>query len=469
MSAFEQLLAFARETGFERLPASTVERAKRAVLDTLAVGIAGSTAAALPELGALVAHWGGRPEATLLTDGTRAPAPLAALVNATAARAWDLDDLHEGHTCHVDASLVPALLALCEALARAGRPVPGRDLLAAVAVGAELVCRLAAAPRVGFTETGSIMSYQCAFYGVALAAGRLLRLAPAAMRDAAGLAHARVAGNQQGFLSGALSVRVMQGVAAEGGLVSALMAERGIGGGDDVLEGRYGYYRLHHRNQYEPADLTRGLGERFLFDDVSIKPLYPCCRFTHGPIEATLQAVNEAGIAADAIERIRVVVTNREVRDLVCEPEARKRDPRSVADAQFSLPYLVAAAAVRRRIDFDTLAPDALRDPAVRALAGKVEIALETGEQRDGRGVFPMPGDVTVVERGGRSTRREVAFVKGHPRNPMRYDEVADKFAACAWLARPGWNGAARVVERIAGLEAAADTGDLVALCSPAG
>lgn len=462
MTALDQLLDFCHDTRFDDLPASTVDRAKRAILDTLGVAIAGSTAPALPGLSSLVEHWGGRPEATLLTSGVRVPAPLAALVNATAARAWDLDDLHEANTCHITASLVPALLAACEARA----PVSGRELIVAVALGAEIICRLSAAPRIGFTETGSIMSYQCGLYGVALAAGRLLGLSPRAMRDAAGLAHARVAGNQQGFLSGAMAVRVMQGVTAEAGLVCALMAEQGISGGDDVLEGRYGYYRLHHRNLYEPEELTRALGQRFLFDEVSIKPLYPCCRFTHGPIEATLLALEESGIATDEIDEIRVKVTNREARDLVCEPSERKRAPRSVADAQFSLPYLVAAAALHRRVDFDTIEPGRLQDPAVLALIDRVRVELEVDAQGDGRGVFPMPGDVTIVDRDGRTVRREVRFVTGHPRSPMDYGQVARKFLACAQRAKPGWQAGAVLIREVAALETLADAGRLVSMCT---
>ncbi len=405
---------------------------------------------------------GGKPEATLLTNGQRLPAPYAALVNGTAARAWDLDDLHEQNTCHVNASVIPAAFALSEARG----PIHGRDFVTAAALGSEMVCRLSAAPRIGFTDTGSIMSYQCAFYGAALTAARLMRLAPEPMRHAVGLAHARVSGNQQSFLSGAMAVRIMQGVAAEGGVVAALMAERGMTGAIDVLEGRYGYYQLHHRGKYEPADLTRDLGRRYLLDDVSIKPLYPCCRFIHGPIEATIRAVSDADVSHDAIERIDVAVTSNEAYRLVCEPTERKWDPLSIADAQFSLPYLVAWAAIHRRVDFETLKMENFRLPELRALMPKVVVRLQTADQGDARGTFPMPGDVSVLERSGRCTRRQVALVKGHPQNPMSYDDVADKFLECARLSRPQWRDASQVIELVWRLDELPDVADLVRLCA---
>ena len=310
------------------------------------------------------------------------------------------------------------------------------------------------------------MSYQCPFYGVALAASRLMRLTADQAHHAMGIAHARAAGNQQGFLTGAMTVRLMQGIAAEGGVIAALMAERNLTGSTDVLEGRFGYYHVFHRGKYEPQDLTRELGTLWLMNEVSIKPLYPCCKFIHGPIDALLEAVGDAGIRAADIERIRVVVTNKEVHDLVCTTRESKWNPKSVTDAQFSLPFMLAWAAVHRSIGFEAVAAKGLDDGEVRALMPRVEVELRTGAQTEGRGTFPMPGVVTVVERSGRETQRIVEYVKGHPKNPMSYDEVAKKFLDCAHFGRPEWTRAEDLVEIVKNLEGIEDTGKLVSLCA---
>lgn len=460
--AMQGLLDFGLGASYAELPQAVVARTRMAVLDTLGAAIAGIRGESVAELASLAAHWGGTPEATLITSGQRLPLPLAVLVNTTAARAWDLDDVHEQNTCHVHVSTVPAALAL----AQARGPISGRELIAAIAVGSELICRMSAAPRIAFSETGSSMSYQCAFYGVALAAARLLRLTPAQTRHAVGIAHARAAGNQQGFLTGASSVRLMQGMAAEGGVIAALMAERGLSGSVGVLEGRFGYYQVFHRGKYEPQDLRRDLGRQWLLNEVSIKPLYPCCKFNHGPIDALLAAIDSAAIRTADIARIRVTVTNREVYDLVCAPRERKWNPASIADAQFSLPFMLAWAAVHRGIGFEAVAAGSLEDAAVQALLPLVEVEYPSGAQTEGRGTFPMPGIVTVVERSGRETRRVVEFVKGHPKNPMSYDELAGKFLACARFGRPQWGGAQELVEAVRSLENLADAGELVSLCA---
>jgi 2-methylcitrate dehydratase PrpD len=462
VDAIEDLLEFGLSASFETLPQPVIERTRLAILDTLAAMAAGVRGEGMAGLTELYAGWGGKAEATAISAGMKLPMGHAALLNGVAARAWDLDDVHEQNTCHINANIVPAVLAVAEAKGGAS----GRELITAVTVGAEMVCRLSSAPRISFSETGSSMSYQCGFYGAALAAARLLGLSKDQTRHALGIAHARVAGNQQGYLAGAMTVRLMQGVAAEGGVLSALMAAHGLTGSAEILEGRFGYYAVYHRGKYDRSALVDGLGrDRWLMLEPSIKPPYPCCKYTHGPIEATVEAVRFLDVAPDDIESIKVRVTNREVHDLVCQSRERKWNPQSLTDAQFSLPFTVAYAAANRRVGLDTFQPAGLADEGARALLPRVEAILDLEAQGEGRGVFPMPGVVTVRDRAGRTAERRVEFVKGHPRNPMAYDDVAEKFRLCASLGMPGWNGADLVIDAVRGLETVDDPGDLLRLC----
>ena len=460
--AMETLLEFGLTLKYEDLPPAVAARTKLAVLDTLGAAIAGIRGESVAELSSLACCFGGSPQATLITNGRKLPLPLAALVNATAARAWDLDDVHEQNTCHVSASLVPAALALCEARG----PIPGSELITAIAVAAELICRMSAAPRISPAETGSSLSYQCAFYAVALMASRLMKLSDRQSHDALGIAHARAAGNQQGLLQGAMTVRLMQGVAAEGGIMSALMAERNISGSRAILEGRFGYYPVFQRGQYEPNDLTGQLRERWLCNDVSVKPLYPCCKFIHGPIDALLSAMRTSGIGASGIEGVHVTLTNPDIYDLICGSRERKWNPATITDAQFSLPYILAWAAIHDGVDFSALSSRGLSDPGVKAMMSRIDVTVATGLQAQGRAKFPMPGMVAVAEKSGRITQEAFEYVKGHPHNPMSFDEVAEKFRACARFGRPDWNNVEQVVEFVAALEASEDAGKLAGHCA---
>lgn len=461
MDAIEVLLGFGMKTRYEDLPGAVVERTRLAILDTLGATMAGIESDDVKSLTELVGGWGGKPEAGAVSHPAMLPLPQAAFLNGVAARAWDLDDVHEQNTCHINVNVVPTALALAQA-----RPVlSGRGLIAAVTVGAEVICRLSSAPRISFSETGSSMSYQCGFYGAALVAARLLGLSESQARHALGIAHARMAGNQQGYLAGASTIRLMQGVAVEAGVLSALMAERGLTGSWDVLEGRFGYYDLCHRNTYERSDLVDGLGsDSWRMLEPSIKPPYPCCKYTHGPIEAAIAAAREFGDGE--IERIVVRVTNREAHDLVCETRAKKWNPQTLSECQFSLPFAVAQATVHGKVDLDTFSVQRLRDPAVRALLPRIELDVDFGDRGSGRGKFPMPGVVSIHGRDGRCVQRTVEYIKGHPNNPMSFDEVAEKFRLCSRLGRPGWDPEP-VIEAIRNLEELPDAAVLMQACAP--
>ncbi len=459
--AGEILFGFCQGLDFQSLPQAVVDRTKLAVLDTLAASMAGIRDDAVARLSSLVAHWGGTPEATLLTNGRRVPLPAAGLVNGSAGRAVDLDDVHEQLALHLNVNTVIAALSVSEARA----PVGGAQLIAAIAAGSEAMCRIACAPRISFSESGSAMSYQLAFYAAALAASKLMGLDFPTTLHALGIAHARVAGNHQGYLEGASTVQVMQGVAIEGGLACALMAERGLTGSSRVLEGRYGYYDVYQRGRYERSGILEGLGERWLLLDTSIKPLYPCCKFTHAPIAALLQGVEEMRLRPDDIEEVEVSVTSREVFELVCTEG--KWDPRTISEARFSMAYVLACAAVKRRVGLESFSGNAIADPEVRLFMPRVRVRPAFGGQQ-GRFAFPMPGVVRITERSSRVTEWRVDHVKGHPKVPMGFDEVKAKFLECAAHARPGWRGAADVVERVRCLESLADAGELVRLCSAA-
>ncbi|TMR05524.1 MmgE/PrpD family protein [Actinomadura soli] len=453
MAATDTLIAWARDPATTP-PPPVLDRMRLALLDTLAAQIAGLSADGARQVAGLVTHWGGRPEATVHATGERVPRHLAALANATCARAWDLDDVLEHAFCHVSGSVVPAALAVTEAVEAAGRrTVSGREFLTAIAIGAEAVCRMALAPRESFTVTGASRTYECGTFGAALTSARLMGLSGERTRHAMGIALSMLCGKQQAFLAGAHTVSLGQGLSAQAGVLAAVMAERGITGAApdiDVLEGRFGYYFTNHRGRYDPDEITTGLGTEWRVLESSIKPLYPCCKFTHTSIAATLDAIRDLDGATGRIEAIEVDVTDREAYDLACAPDGAKRRPSTQAAAQFSMPYAVAVAAVHGRVGPEHFVPAALDDPRVLDVADRVVIKPDLdGERPANRGALPMPAHVTVRLRDGEAITKRATVVKGHPRAPMDFADVAAKFRDCAAFALPAWDGTEAAIESV--------------------
>ena len=121
--------------------------------------------------------------------------------------------------------------------------------------------------------------------------------------------------------------------------------DRGFVGAKRAYEGRFGLYASHLQSHFEPANLalaTAGLGETWELIQVAVKP-YPACHFVHACVDAAVALVHEQKLDPAEIERVQALVP-AEVVKTVCEPAANKRRPANSYDAQFSIPFTVAAA-----------------------------------------------------------------------------------------------------------------------------
>lgn len=137
MDASYDLARYLVNTKYEDIPAAAVEAAKKEVLDQLGVGLGGSAKPGVRELLEINKEWGGKPESTVFCFGDRLPAPMAAQVNATMGHALDYDDTGDGPT-HPSVVIVPTAFAMAE---RKGN-VTGEELLASIATGVDVMCRL---------------------------------------------------------------------------------------------------------------------------------------------------------------------------------------------------------------------------------------------------------------------------------------------------------------------------------------
>ncbi|GAI87887.1 unnamed protein product [marine sediment metagenome] len=153
---------------FDDLPEGAVETTKKFILDTLATTIAGSSAPGCKAVVNLVKDWGGKEESTILIYGGQVVSENAALANSMMAHALDFDETHDEAVIHSYVSVLPAALAMAE---RNGG-VSGKDLITAVAVGVDLMCRLSLAS-VGHDW---VRSSTMAYFGPTAAAGKILGL-----------------------------------------------------------------------------------------------------------------------------------------------------------------------------------------------------------------------------------------------------------------------------------------------------
>jgi 2-methylcitrate dehydratase PrpD len=450
---------FALALEYEAIPAAVVACTKKLILDQLGVMLVGASAAGVPELAASVRQTGGAPESSVLGYGFKAPAAQAAMVNGAMARAQDYDALHERGIVHITAGSLPQCLALSEY--RGG--VSGREFITAMTAGMEFMIRLGLSFKTSFLKTGRVTTLHQATFGGALIGAKLLGLDQRQTVSALGLAYGQVAGNLQVTVEGTMLVRVLQGFAAQTAVQSALLAQQGLTGPERVLQGEWGYFKAYHDNQYDAAALTRDLGVRYELPDVSIK-FYPCCFLSHFAIDATLQLVREEGLHADDVDAIHVRVTQGTY-NVVCSPLDAKRRPATMEAALFSLPYCVAAALVHGEFGLPQTTLPSIQDAKTQALAQRITTTVDVELERL-HGVGVGPSIVEVRLNDGRMLTRRVDYCKGHPKNPMQFDDCAEKFRRCAAFAEQPLPAHAveAVIDAVANFEKLDDVERIVSL-----
>lgn len=445
----EEFSDFAANLSVADLPPEVVDAAKANIFDTMACATGGYSADGVQDLAGLVTDWGGKPEATIWCTDRRVPAPMAAWVNGMMSHARDFDDTHDAAVLHAGVSVIPAAVAAAETAPEA----TGADLVAGVVVGLELISRLGMATTVGIIESGYMYTSLFGHFAATAAAARVLRLDAGQTRNALGIAYSQAAGNHQVTRDAALTKRVQPGFAAKTGLISTAMSRIGIRGAQQTFEGIDGLFRTYLHGRYDPARLREGLGTTFDFVDLSYKP-YPCCRFNHTAIDAAL-ALRPRVSDPSAVRAIRIGVNNQAY-EAVCTPPDIRRAPRTVVQAQFSIPYTVAAALVTGGVGLNDLSAPALARPEILALAARTECRVDDGiEAAWGRSI--SPAHVEVETENGTFSHR-VDYPRGHVRNPMTRADFEAKMAGC--LAASGLDWPADTVTRfravVDGLEHAA-------------
>jgi len=428
MSIEKDITDFVIATGYDELPQEVVEAVKGLIMNTFAAMLSGSGASGVKELAQLVRSWRGLPESTVFLQDFKAPAHEAVLVNATMARALDFDDFHMQTGMHAGATVVPVAFAAAEA--KGG--IDGKNFITAIALGAEILCRMRLVPDlcIGISGwTGEIYGP----FGGAITAGKILGLSREEMGHALGLAYCQSAGNAQAIYDGSLGTRLQQGFSARAGYVSAIMANVGLTGAREFLQGKAGLYPVYYRGlNYEISRLIEALGEKYEILNIATKP-YPCCGFTMAPIENVLGIMRENHLVPRDIRKVEFRV-NEKMYNTVCFPSEAKYRPKNSADALFSLPYVVATAIITGDVLLSDFSAEAIRDSERLEMASKIKIKVDKQIEQESRelNLSLSLHQAELETQSGQKFSRKIYYAKGFPQSPMTMEDFTEKAKKCA-------------------------------------
>ncbi len=418
----EQIADLAVHLRFEDLPASVVRHATNLVLDLLGSMIGSKRIESSRIAAELALELGGPEESTVIGYRRKVAAPNAAFANAVQSYAFDFADDHNESNAHPSVATIPVSLALGERLRASGR-----EVLVAIALGNEVVCRLGAAFLGKMYYQGFHPTSTCGTFGAAVSASRLLQLDVRHTVWSLGIAGSQAAGLMAWNTAGSYTKRLQAGHPAWSGMVSALLAQKGFDGPPEIIEGTDGFLQAYSFNrQYDASRITEGLGKIWTFATSSIK-VYPCCRYSGGHLDACLDIYARYHPDPARIRRVLIRSSDYTIR-LLAAP--RKRDPQTVVDAQFSMPWQAAIALIDGRIDLDTFTEENLYRPDVRALMPRVEWVCD--EEFERRYPEHYSCAVTVTMEDGQEYTSVVDDPKGDYRNPVTQEELEAKFMALA-------------------------------------
>lgn len=416
----QDLAEFAASVMYESVPAPAVEGAKKSILDTLGVILAASgVEPALGPVLQLVRETGGNAEASILGFGGRVPALMAAFANGAMAHCLDFDDQTPWGQ-HAASTIVPAVFAIAE---RNGG-VSGKDLIAAVAAGQDIFARLRR--NIDWRKDWNFSTAMGVFAATA-AASRVLGLPAERVVNALSIASMQSSGvNETVFATGSDLHGTYAGFSAKGAVLATLLAQKGTTGVSTLFEGEHGVLATYFGGRYDRANLLKDLGTEFM-GGTTLYKFWPSVGTSHGHIHATIRIMKENALSAEDIRELRVHVGDHH--ELMCRPLEGRAAPKTAVDAKFSLPYLVAVAAVRGTITVSDFEEAERQNPEVLAVARKVVPVPDP----DLDWKYDMlPGRVELLTHDGRTFTRTGDGLPGSPEAPMGWEQVAQKFGDCS-------------------------------------
>src|SRR5262245_61937328 len=409
-----QLADYAVACRYDDIPPDVRDRAKQCIADTIATIIFGSELPWSRIIAAFAEKSGAGGKSRILgRGGGRVHAPAAALANGAQAHAFEMDNLTWPNTgVHPGATLLAPALAVAQE-----RGGSGRDLITAVVAGAEVMIRIGRATHHSNEGRGFHAPGTTGPFGAAVACGKLMGFDIPRMCNALGIAGSLACGLMEFARSGtgAMVKRLHLGRAAESGVLAASLAADGFTGPVSVLEGPFGFLRVFCGDEFDAAELTRGLGDSYATRSITLKR-FPCHITAHTSVQAILDLRAEHGYAPSDVAAIHIAGNDKMV------GVNNIRAPADLMMAQYAIPFCVALAHVRDPRDPRAFDETALRDPQIRALAERVSIGI--GENRP----TPLAAVVTVTLQDGRALTRSVADFKGTPQSPLDQGELRETF-----------------------------------------
>ncbi len=384
MQTTKRLSEFITSTDFDDLPSEVVNEAKLCFMDWLAVTIAGANEAETRGLVDVIDLVGGKEQATVLGKNIKTSVLNTALLNGMISHVLDFDDTSIEFLGHPSVTLFPGLLALSEWKGKSGK-----DFLAAFVIGFEAGCRVALGATVNHYLAGWHGTSTIGHFSSTAGCAKLLGLNTQQAIYALGAAGTQAAGIKTVF--GTSCKPLHAGKACFDGLLSALLAQRGLTSVENILEGKKCFWDMFSKD-WDAKRALEDLGSKWNILGNRYK-FHASCYQTHPSIEAALVLKKAHAIDPKRIQEIEIHVLPP-----VLEM-AGKEKPVTALEGKFSIPYSVANALLTEDTGITAFTDEKVNDPDIIALRDKIKIIPDTQ-------IGAFEADVIIYKDGTRYQKK---------------------------------------------------------------
>jgi len=440
-------------TEFDTLPAIVIEKAKKSILDTMGVAIAGANTDVGDIILGYIEALGGNPQSQIWGTSLRTSTQLAALTNSTLGHALDFDDTSHSYIGHASVSVLPAVVAAGELV-----NASGAEVVLAFVIGTEVACKLGAMVTPQLYADGWHSTSVMGAFGAAAGVAKILGLTETQASHALGIVTAQSSGIKGNFGTSAKSYQV--GRSAENGVAAALLAQRGLGSDAGIFEKEFGFL---HTFKLKRDSMPGSLGNPFDIDQPGFYlKEFPTCSSTHPALNAVITLIHEHGIDPLKLKSVNCASTPLVVDSLSYS------NPQDIDQARFSLQFCLARTLLNRgALTPSDFCPENLNDPATRRLMDKIH--LRRSDTLAKKGYAPSDGpEAAIVEismKDGRQCQIQLAFPDWRPDNMPSWETLAAKFRDCgSRLMEP--RRMDQFAERIRNLEKVQEIREIIALTS---
>ena len=342
----------------------------------------------------------------------------AIVLNGTAIHGEDFDDTFEGTPVHVGSVMCSSLLTAAEYY-----KLKPKEILKGLAVGSELMCRLALVSPMAIHKQGFHPTAILGAFGASIGISKILKNSVLQTTSSLGIVGSMASGIIEYLAEGTWTKRLHPGWAGASGWKSAHLGKNNFKGPRTVFDGKNGIFNSFADNKIIPdfKKLTDDLGSHWHTNNIAIKP-FACGTMTQPFIDCAIKArekINDLNEIKSIICKVGEGTVHR-----LWEPLSEKREPTTPYSAKFSVPFCIAVGLYFGKAGLLEFTEEQIKNREILNICSKISYEIDPENE------YPKnySGEINIILKNSQVIQETQPGLRGGKLFPLDEKEVEEKF-----------------------------------------